>query len=219
MGDTILLGNERLTIAGLLTHDPFSEDGLAGERVTLMASDETFTRLTGISGYALVLIQATAGISDEEVAAIRQVAEENGYTPRDKRDQRTSGTCFAFAACGYAFLGIIALVAVLNIVNSIWMSASSRITLYGSMRAVGMDGGQLSQMIRAEAFTYAVSGCAAGCAMGLPLSKMIYGFLITGHFLIPGACPWGRWPSSSCLSSPRRNWPRMSRPNGCGPSG
>lgn len=187
VGDTILVGNEQLTIAGLLKYDPFSGDGLTGGKITLITSGETFTRLTGITDYSLIMIQTTSGATDEDVAAIRQIVEENGYTMNDKRDQRTSGTYFAFVACVYAFLGIITLVTVLNIVNSISMSVSARIKQYGSMRAVGMDGRQLSKMILAEAFTYAFWGCIVGCAIGLPFSKLIYDFLITDRF------PYASW--------------------------
>lgn len=37
-------------------------------------------------------------------------------------------------------------------------------------------------MVAAEAFTYAALGCVVGCAVGLPLSKIMYDFLITLHF-------------------------------------
>ena len=36
--------------------------------------------------------------------------------------------------------------------------------------------------ILAEAFTYAFWGCVIGCMIGLPLSKVLYDFLITTHF-------------------------------------
>ena len=187
VGDTILVGNEQLTIAGLLQYDPFSGDGLTGGKITLITSGETFTRLTGITDYSLIMIQTTSGATDEDVAAIRQIVEQNGYTMNDKRDERTSGTYFAFVACVYAFLGIITLVTVMNIMNSISMSVSARIKQYGSMRAVGMDGRQLSKMILAEAFTYAFWGCIIGCTIGLPFSKMMYDFLITNQF------PYASW--------------------------
>ena len=170
VGDTILIGDEQITIAGLLKYDPFSGDGLTGGKITLITSDETFIRLTGITDYSLIMIQTTSDATDEDVAAIRQIVEESGYTMNDKRDERTSGTYFAFVACVYAFLGIITLV-----------------RQYGSMRAVGMDGRQLSKMILAEAFTYAFWGCIIGCAVGLPFSKVIYDFLITDHF------PYASW--------------------------
>src|SRR5699024_8600624 len=77
----------------------------------------------------------------------------------------------------HAFLAIIALVTVMNIVNSISMSVSARMKQYGAMRAVGMDERQMTKMIACEAFTYAVLGCVVGCAIGLPLSKSLYDFL------------------------------------------
>ena len=182
VGDNVLVGDEALTIASLLKYDPFSVNGMTDGKLTLIASSETFVRLTGITDYSLILIQTALDATEDDVAAIRKAAEAYGCNYHDNREQRTSGTYFAFVSCCYAFLGIIALVSVLNIVNSISMSASARIKQYGAMRAVGMDGRQITKMIASEAFTYAFLGCVTGCAIGLLLSKFLYGFLITGHF-------------------------------------
>lgn len=113
--------------------------------------------------------------------AIRAAAGEDCVFS-DRRDQNTSGTYRAFAACVYGFLFVITLVTVLNIVNGISMSVSARTKQYGAMRAVGMDGRQITKMIAAEAFTYALSGCAAGCAAGLFISKWLFDVLIAAHF-------------------------------------
>ncbi len=181
IGDTILIGDEALEIAGLLKYDPFSDNGLTNGKLTLITSGETFVRLTGITDYSLVMIQVTGEATDENVNAIRTAAGDS-YRFQDKRDQRTSGTYMAFVFCVYGFLAIITLVAVLNIVNSISMSVSARLKQYGAMRAVGMDERQLVKMIAAEAATYAFCGCTAGCIAGLPLSRLLYDFLITEHF-------------------------------------
>lgn len=85
-------------------------------------------------------------------------------------------------ACVYGFLVIIALVTVLNIVNSISMSASARMKQYGAMQAIGMDKHQATKMIAAEAFTYALWDWVIGCTVGLPFHKLLYDFLITDHF-------------------------------------
>ena len=181
IGDTVQIGDETLTIAGLLKNDPFSENGLTNGKLTLITSDETFVRLTGEEGYSLVLIQTTGDVTDENVQAIQNSVDQT-YSFRDKRDERTTGTYMAFVFCVYAFLAIIALVTVMNIVNSLSMSVSARMKQYGAMRAVGMDERQMTKMIACEAFTYAVLGCVVGCAIGLPLSKALYDFLIAGHF-------------------------------------
>ncbi|MBN3368687.1 ABC transporter permease [Clostridium botulinum] len=181
VGDKIRIGDEELEIAGLLRYDPFSDDGLTHGKVTLIASGETFVRITGITDYSLVMVKMAETATDDDVEAIHGVVGSE-YRFNDKRDERTAGTYMAFVACVYAFLAIITLVTVLNIVNSISMSVSARVKQYGSMRAVGMDERQVTKMIAAEAFTYALWGCTAGCVIGLPLSKMLYDTLIASHF-------------------------------------
>lgn len=134
-----------------------------------------------VSDYSLIMVQTERTASDEDINAIRNiVGGEHKFS--DKREQNTSGTYTAFLLFIYGFLAIITLVTVLNIMNSISMSVSARIKQYGAMRAVGMDEHQVTKMIAAEAFTYALSGCVLGCVIGLPLSKVLYDSLITSHY-------------------------------------
>ena len=181
MGDTIQVGGQTLTIAGLLKYDLFSGDGLSHGRVSIIASGETFLRLTGITDYSLVMIQAAADMSDEDAAAINALLDES-LILRDRRDQRTFGTYIAFVLCIYSFLAIIAMVAVLNIMNSISMSVSARSKQYGAMRAVGMDSRQVTRMIAAEAVTYALAGCVIGYVVGVAIGKLLFNILIQEHF-------------------------------------
>ncbi|WP_101696371.1 ABC transporter permease [Clostridium minihomine] len=181
IGDKIRVGNEEFEIAGLLKYDPFSSDGNTNGKITVITSGETFAHLTGITDYSLIMIQTTKDATDENVTAIRNAVGEK-YTFSDKREHRTTSTYLAFLFFVYGFLAIITLVTVLNIMNSISMSVSARIKQYGAMRAVGMDEHQLTKMIAAEAFTYAVSGGIVGCVAGLLLSKLLYDHLITSHF-------------------------------------
>lgn len=194
IGDSIQIGNESLNVAGLLKYDPFSENGMANGKLTLITSAKTFERLTGISDYSLVMVQLSDGATDKNVNAIKN-AVGGKYDFRDKRDESTADTYTAFVFCVYTFLMIIALVALLNIVNSISMSVSARMKQYGAMRAVGMDGWQITKMIAAEAFTYALFGCVIDCVIGLLLSNRLYSFLITKHF------PYAIWhfPISSLI--------------------
>jgi ABC-type antimicrobial peptide transport system permease subunit len=180
-GDVLEVDGQALTIAGTLKYNLFSSDGSLDEKTTLITSDETFTRLTGISDYSLVMIQTTKDVTDENVAVIRNAVGDNG-TFSDMRDQRTVNTYVAFVSFVYAFLIIIAMVTVLNIINSISMSVSAKTKQYGAMRAVGMDERQITKMIAAEAFTYAVSGCAVGCIIGLLISKQLYDYFIAARF-------------------------------------
>lgn len=181
IGDIIQIGAEKFEIAGLLKYDPFNSDGATNGKITLITSGETFSRLSGVSSYSLIMVQTNRNATDKNVERIRGLIGNNG-TVNDKRGQRTAGTYLAFVFCVYSFLAIIALVTALNIINSISMSVSARVKQYGTMRAVGMDKHQITKMIIAEAFTYALSGCIVGCTVGLLLSKLLYDILITAHF-------------------------------------
>lgn len=181
IGDTIQIGAEKLIIAGLLKYDPFSSDGSTNGKTTVITSAKTFQRLTNETNYSLVMIQTSKNATDENIKAIHKAAGDK-YKFSDQRSESTSGTYNAFVLCIYGFLAIITLVTVLNIVNSISMSVSARLKQYGAMRAVGMDEHQITKMIAAESFTYALCGCTAGCAVGLMFSKFLYSILITSHF-------------------------------------
>lgn len=190
-GDTIRVDGETLTVAGMLKYDMFSGDGLAQGRVSIITSSETFVRLTGVTGYSLVMIQTAGDVTDEAVAAMNAALDE-GLTLLDEREGRTSGTYTAFVLCVYGFLAIIAMVTLLNIMNSISMSVSAKSKQYGAMRAVGMEGGQVTRMIATEAITYALAGGVIGCVVGLVLGRMLYNLLIDGRFpyavwTIPGS--------------------------------
>ncbi|WP_061320128.1 ABC transporter permease [Clostridium botulinum] len=181
IGDKIQVGNKELEIAGLLKCDPFSDDGTPNGKITLITSGKTFTRITGVTDYSLIMIQTTKDATDGNVEAIRNVVGEK-YKFSDQRDQQTASTYIAFMVFVYGFLAIITLVTILNIMNSISMSVSARIKQYGAMRAVGMDEHQITKMIAAEAFTYSISGCIVGVAVGLFISKLLYDNLITAHY-------------------------------------
>jgi putative ABC transport system permease protein len=96
---------------------------------------------------------------------------------------------YSFAIFGYGFLLIIALIAVFNIINSMNTSVSARMNQYGMMRSVGMSIKQLQHMVMAEAGTYSVCGCLAGCILGLPLHKFLYAKAITSHWGIAWQIP------------------------------
>lgn len=181
IGDSIWLQKTSLNIAGMLKYDIFSEDGLPHGKISVIVSDETFTRLTGITDYSMILVQSASAMTDGDVSAIQDRLGENGIL-KDERDQSTSGTYIAFVACVYGFLAIIALVTMLNIMNSISLSVSARTKQYGAMRAVGMDSRQITKMISAEAVTYALSGCVIGCFLGLLIGKVLFDILIRDHF-------------------------------------
>lgn len=131
-----------------------------------------------------------AADSDGTVSAIRSLLPAD-CTLADKRlsNEESQSSYYTGAVFIYGFLIIIALITVFNIFNSMNASVAARTRQYGVMRSIGMGTGQLYRMIAAEAATYAVLGCIAGCVLGLPLNKMMFQFLIADKWGIGWRLP------------------------------
>lgn len=178
VGDKIKIGDQEVEVACVASEGAGSVSG----STVVTCSEETYRRLTGEQDYATVSVITESDISESEVEQIRSLAD--GYQFADNREDNdtVSGSYWVFRIAAYGFLAIIALITVLNIMNSISMSVTARIKQYGAMRAVGMETRQVTKMITAEAVTYAVSGMAAGTILGLALHYLIYAKLIITHF-------------------------------------
>ncbi len=183
VGDKMEVLGETLEIVGMLKYSPFSNDGSNDGKITLITTEELFTNLTGITDYAVIDVQMAGRSTNENNEAVAQIRRmSSAYVFRDRREESVAGVYYAFLTFVYGFLAIIALIVLLNIMNSISMSVSARMNQYGAMRAIGMSARQIGKMVAAETFTYVGFGCVTGCAVGLPLSKYMFDFLITAHF-------------------------------------
>ncbi len=177
VGDVIqVAGQEIEVVCGI-------SSGLYPGEYSIICSQETFARLTGEENYSMIGIQLSRQATDETVKQINSLAGSNViFTDERQRNQEDANTWLATKFLLYSFMAIIAMITLFNIINSISMSVTARIKQYGAMRAVGMDGEQLTRMIAAEAFTYAVSGLIVGSGIGIVLSRFLYVKLVTRYF-------------------------------------
>ncbi|MCD8355842.1 MAG: FtsX-like permease family protein [Clostridia bacterium] len=177
VGDTIQIAGTEVEVSCALSQ------GLFGDNLIVICSQETFERLTGEEKYGLVGVQLEKNATEETVAQIRSF-ENDDIVVLDQRESkwRDHATYIASRIIVYGFVAILGIITLFYIINSISMSVSARTKQYGAMRAVGMDGRQLTRMISAESFTYAVSGLIFGFGIGIPLSRFLYTLLVTRHF-------------------------------------
>ena len=177
VGDTIQIGGKEVTITCAVS------DGVYSSEYSVICSTETFEWLTGETNYSLIGIQLDADADDETIRQINNlVGSDVIFDDLRQGNQEDAATYLAAQFVLYSFLAIIAMITLFNIINSISMSVTARIKQYGALRAVGMDGGQLSRMITAESLTYAVSGLVVGCVAGLLLSRYLHIMLLTRYF-------------------------------------
>ena len=184
IGDTIQFAGEEVEITCTLSQ------GLFGDDLIIICSQETFDRIMGNTKYGLIGIQLDSNATEETIAEIRSLENDDIIiTDQRESNKQNNATYLAVRIVCYGFLAIVGIISLFNIVNSISMSVSARMKQYGAMRAVGMDNRQLKRMISAEAYTYAISGLIVGCGIGLPLSRFLYNRLITHYFGIEWRFP------------------------------
>ena len=176
-GDKITIGDAELEIACVN-----SEGVGAGKNPLIICTEETFERITGIKKYSLLNATLTDNAPENVIDKLKKIAGENELADRRNETNEAHASFWVFRIAAYGFLGIIALISVFNIVNSISMSVSARIKQYGSMRAVGMSIRQMTRMITAEAVTYAFCGLVIGYIAGLFLNRLVTVKLIVTHF-------------------------------------
>lgn len=187
VGDTITLelpgGTQQVQVAGILSDTPFV--ATKGEWI-LICSEATFTALTGISDYTIIDMQVNEDISDQVRSLI---TPQLRLLDNQQGNRETRAAYYAMAVFVYGFLLVIALVALINILNTVNASVSSRMGNYGVMRAVGMSVKQLKRMVTAEAAAYAISGSLAGGVFGMLLHRLFFGMMITSNWGEPWQPP------------------------------
>lgn len=177
VGDKLKIGDNELEVACVV-----SEGVGGGTRATIYCSEQTFTRITGEQNYILLNAMLTEDATDQTLNEIRTLAGDNEFTDRRSQDNQLNSSYWVVRLAAYGFLGIITLIMIFNIMNSISMSVSARIRQYGAMRAAGMSVKQLTKVIAVEAVTYAVCGFVTGCIFGLYLHRLLTTKLILEHF-------------------------------------
>ena len=133
--------------------------------------------------YTVLNIQLEKKDSNETVEKIREAAGETVlFSDKRMSNEEVKGAHYSFAVLVYGFLVVISLIAVFHIINSISMSADSRMRQFGAMRAIGMSDRQAVRMVAAEAATYGICGIAVGLLGGIPIHRFLFETLITSKW-------------------------------------
>lgn len=182
---TFTIGNASydVPIAAIVSDVPF--DSTYGEWI-FICSEQTFTAMTGVNEYSIIEIQSSRDVS----GTIRTIlSSDMNLLDYQQRNEEVQNGYLAAAVFVYGFLAVIALVALINIVNTVNASVSSRMNNYGVMRAVGMSGKQLRKVVRAEAGSYALTGCIVGGVLGILLHRVLFEMLVTSMWGEPWEPP------------------------------
>lgn len=182
LGDKVYIdtasGREEFTVMAILRSAPFSDSSL--NLATFITTEQQFTNLTGDTAYDVIDIQLRNHDQEATVSQIKALAgADTTFLDSRQKNSEINQTFFTMAVFVYGFTAVIALISILNIVNTMQTTVSSKTRYLGVLRAVGMSGRQLGRMVAAEALTYSISGAVFGCVLGAFLQWVLIARLLT----------------------------------------
>ena len=176
VGDRVVIdsptGPVEKRVMAILREVPFSDSNL--NLTALITTEKQFVELTGDTTLDVIDIQLTDRAQEHTAGTIRAMLGSNvSLHDLRQRNSEVDQAFFSMAVFVYGFVIVIALISVLNVLNTIQTSVAAKTRYLGVMRAVGMTGPQLSRMVLAEVGVYNLLGCLAGTGLGLLLQNQL----------------------------------------------
>ncbi|MGE4488147.1 MAG: ABC transporter permease, partial [Kiritimatiellales bacterium] len=182
VGDSVYLetvtGKKLFTVMAVLRAVPFNDDKL--NLTNFVTTEKQFSEITGDHTRKVIDVQLKSKNQSETVEILKKLSGDGiDFLDSRQRNSEINQTFFTMAVFIYGFVAVIALISIFNIVSTMNTSVTSKMKYLGVLRAVGMSGKQLNNMVAAEATTYCAVGTAAGCILGVLLQKALSTQLLT----------------------------------------
>ncbi|MET8689927.1 FtsX-like permease family protein [Streptomyces sp. NPDC004732] len=180
----------RVTIGAVYRADPQSN-----LLPSITAADSLIARYDKAPNTHLVLVAADGGASPATYRALTHaLGDDPALTVLDRPAVQAeySGGIGDQLDVFYALLTVAALIAGLGVANTLALSVLERQKEIGILRAVGLDRGQVTRMIRWEALIVGAFGAVLGTVLGVFLGWALGRTLqdtVAGYTLV---LPWGR---------------------------
>ncbi|WP_055565295.1 ABC transporter permease [Streptomyces atriruber] len=180
----------RVTIGAVYRADPQSN-----LLPSITAANSLVARYDRTPRTHLVLVATDGGASPAAYRALRRaLGDDPALSVLDRRavQDEYSGGIGDQLDVFYALLTVAALIAGLGVTNTLALSVLERQKEIGVLRAVGLDRGQITRMIRWEALIVGAFGAVLGTVLGVFLGWALGRTLqesVAGYTLV---LPWGR---------------------------
>lgn len=148
--------------------------------LSAIVDEELFTRIAGEQPVSQIYVRADSRELDEVGTRLEEAL--TGYTglavlPGNFIGQFMSTVIDFLIGAVNALLGLSVFIALIGIVNTMYLSIHERRRELGMVRALGMTGGQVRWMIRIEAVLIGALGTIVGIASGAFLGWVVIGTL------------------------------------------
>ena len=160
-------------------------DLIVSEKYAKEIRGELFTELINVE-----YEEAYAKETEEKVRDVFKNDKKISYESKLERYTEMKNTENQVTVLGNSVGFIIAVLAVLNYLNTIAASVQNRSREFAALESIGMTAGQIRKMLRTEGIGYAVVSIFLSFITGLPVSYIV--FDMTAAYRISFTVPWIR---------------------------
>lgn len=167
--------------------------GLDNTYAFFVVSDKTLEEISGEAWRETgINFHVQAGDADRLAEDLQKEFETEriNVDNRDERVRQEKSLYILFAIFLYGFIGVISLIGVTNIFNTITTNMELRSREFAMLKSIGMTKREFNRMIRLESLFYGGKSLLIGIPIGIALSLLIYRAFAEGAEL-GYSIPWG----------------------------
>ncbi|ETT48535.1 hypothetical protein C162_14675 [Paenibacillus sp. FSL R7-269] len=184
---------QTVTVAGIVDEDLLSNGYTESHVVTFFTTSKVYSKITGNDAYSRMFILADADQPNQAITDYLKalVEKDAGFNYQDRVAELTEAKndAVTFSIILYGFIGVIVLIAFLNIVNTVSTNLILRTKEFAVLKAIGMTQKEVRKMIVLESIFYGLFASVVGITLGTALSYSIQ-MLFAGAVSTAWTIPW-----------------------------
>ncbi|MDQ0169423.1 ABC transporter permease [Paenibacillus tundrae] len=186
-------GYQTVTVVGIVNQDLLSMEYNSSQVVTFITTPKVYKQITGHDDYSRIFILANPKLSNKPITDYLQSLSEKdaGFNYNDHVTEiaQAHNDAMTLSIILYGFIGVIVVIALLNIVNTVSTNLILRTKEFAVLKAIGMTQRELKKMIILEGVFYGLFAATIGTILGTVLHYGIHA-LFSGAVDTAWSMPW-----------------------------
>ncbi|GAA0391610.1 ABC transporter permease [Paenibacillus motobuensis] len=186
-------GYQTVTVVGIVDNDLLSEKQDGSEVLSFITTPKVYSKIMGTDAYSSIFILANPDLSNQPIRDYLKSlnVKDAGFNYLDRVAEvaKSKNDAKTFSILLYGFIGVIFLIAFLNIVNTVSTNLILRTKEFAVLKAIGMTQYEVRKMIILEGIFYGLFAGVIGIIIGTGLDYSIH-YLFAGALDTVWVIPW-----------------------------
>jgi putative ABC transport system permease protein len=189
-----------VTVVGIADQGPLSGEYTESAIIQMITTPKVIENITSDNAYDRILLQANPETDNGAIVGYFKslVQQDAGYGYRDRVEEmkQARNDAMTLNIFLYGFIGVIAAIAFLNILNTVSTNLILRTKEFAVLKAIGMTQKEIRKMVLLEGVFYGVFAAVYGSLLGTALSYGV-SYLMRNAVQIEWVMPWSSILTSS----------------------